>query len=225
MTHTVFIARHGETTWNIEVRVQGQSDVQLSREGFRHRRELFFLLKNQPISRIYTSAMSRTILTAAPLAWHLNLQLASQPDLNEINLGLLEGESLKDCDDWTADTWSWWIEDPLYRRVPGGGESYLDVFARVDNFLRRNSLLDDGDVLVVGHFRLNQVLLSRLLGLPQEEALNICQVNSLVYRLQFEGNQQLQVDHTYTLRGGEPHWEPGLVLSSRARGPFISDFK
>lgn len=225
MGHTIYIARHGETTWNIEVRVQGQEDVQLSRDGYRHRRGLFYLLKDQPLTRIFTSAMRRTIVTATPLAQQLNLRLESSPDLNEISLGLMEGESLKDCDAWAEDTWNWWIEDPLHRRVPGGGESYLDVCQRVDRFLSHHALSTDGQVLVVGHFRINQVLLSRLLGYSPEQALNICQANNLVYRLDFSDPVQPHVDHTYTGNALEPNWETGLITSPTARGPFVSDFK
>jgi len=225
MSHTIYIARHGQTTWNVEVRVQGQEDVQLSRDGYRHRRGLFYLLKDRPIQRIITSAMRRTILTAAPLAGHLNLALESTPDLNEISLGLLEGESIKDCDAWTEETWTWWLEDPLHRRVPGGGESYLDVFTRVDSFLSRSIFNDRGEVLVVGHFRVNQVLLSRLLGYSPEQALDICQVNNLVYRLNFSDSIPAVIDHTYTGNGMEPNWENGLITSPGARGPFVSDFK
>jgi len=225
MSHTIYIARHGRTTWNLEVRVQGQEDVQLSRDGYRHRRGLFFLLKDRPIKRIITSAMRRTILTASPLAGHLNLALESTPELNEISLGLLEGESIKDCDAWTEETWTWWLEDPLHRRVPGGGESYLDVFTRVDSFLSRSSFDNSGEVLVVGHFRANQVLLSRLLGYSPEQALDICQVNNLVYRLDFSGSKQPIIDHTYTGNGMEPVWENGLITSPVARGPYVSDFK
>jgi broad specificity phosphatase PhoE len=225
MNHTIYIARHGQTTWNLEVRVQGQEDVQLSRDGYRQRRGLYYLLKDRPIQRIFTSAMRRTILTAAPLAGYLNLALESTPDLNEISLGLLEGESLKDCDAWAEETWTWWLEDPLHHRVPGGGESYLDVFARVDRFLSRNPFQDGGETLIVGHFRVNQVLLSRLLGLPPEGALDICQPNQLVYQLDFLTDSQPEIDHTCTTNDGQPDWEPGLVTSARARGPYISDFK
>jgi len=225
MSHTIYIARHGQTTWNVEVRVQGQEDVQLSRDGYRHRRGLFFLLKDRPIRRIITSAMRRTILTAAPLAGHLNLALESTPELNEISLGLLEGESIKDCDAWTEETWTWWLEDPLHRSVPGGGESYLDVFKRVDSFLSRCPFDNIGEVLVVGHFRVNQVLLSRLVRLSPEEALNICQVNNLVYRLIFSDTNQPIIDHTYTGNGMESIWETGLITSPFARGPFVSDFR
>ncbi|OGO33437.1 MAG: hypothetical protein A2Z16_01000 [Chloroflexi bacterium RBG_16_54_18] len=224
MNHTIYIARHGETTWNVEVRVQGQEDVQLSRDGYRQRRGLYFLLKDRPIQRIFTSAMRRTIQTAVPLADYLHLIMASTPDLNEISLGLLEGESLKDCDAWTEETWGWWLEDPLHRRVPGGGESYLDVFERVRDFLQHVSFEDGGEVLIVGHFRVNQVLLSCLLGLQPDEALNICQSNQLVYRITFADVGQVSIDHTFTGNGIAPIWEPGLITSPDARGPYVSDF-
>ncbi len=77
----------------------------------------------------------------------------------------------------------------------------------------------------MGHFRVNQVLLSRLLGYSPEQALDICQVNNLVYRLNFSDSIQAVIDHTYTGNGMEPVWENGLITSPVARGPFVSDFK
>jgi probable phosphoglycerate mutase len=220
MLSTFYIARHGETAWNTEVRVQGQEDIPLTPAGYRNRRALFYLLKDQPIRHIYTSALSRTILTAAPLAHHLNLEIESTPNLNEMAFGLLEGETLFDCDEWTASTWNWWLEDPLTRRIPGGGECYTDLLKRIDAFLDRLASLDgQGDILVVSHFRANQMLSGRLLGLTPQEALSIVQTNNLVYRIHQGSHDRPTVDHALALGDQDPVWEPGLLTSPQARGP------
>jgi broad specificity phosphatase PhoE len=221
MPPTIYIARHGETAWNVEVRVQGQEDIPLTPSGYRNRRALFYLLKDQSIRHIYTSALSRTILTAVPLARHFTLEIESTPNLNEMAFGLLEGETLLECDDWTASTWNWWLEDPLTRRIPGGGECYTDLLQRIDAFLALLASLDNqGDILVVAHFRANQMLTGRLLGLTPEEALAILQPNNLVYRIRQEPHLPPAIDHALAFTDQDPVWEPGLLISPDARGPI-----
>ena len=155
-----------------------------------------------------------------PLARHLNLEIESTPNLNEMAFGLLEGETLVDCDDWTASTWNWWLEDPLTRRIPGGGECYTDLLNRIDAFLARLASLDgQGDILVVSHFRANQMLTGRLLGLTPPEALAILQPNDLVYRIRLTSHTRPTIDHALAIADQDPVWEPGLFTSPHARGP------
>lgn len=135
MIETMDIARHGETEWDAAHRIQGHYNPPLSRDGYRHRRALFYVLKDKPLAQIYTSALERTILTAMPLSKHLGISLHSTSDLNELTFGLIEGEDHTDLDSWELKTWNWWLDYPIQSRMPGGGESYSDVLGRADAFL------------------------------------------------------------------------------------------
>ena len=53
----IYIARHGETTWNAEMRIQGRSDTPLSPKGHAQSLDLLAQLKDRPIAAIYTSAL------------------------------------------------------------------------------------------------------------------------------------------------------------------------
>lgn len=214
MQGTIYIARHGETTWNADARIQGQQDILLNTNGFRQRSQLFQLLKDAPLQRIYTSALQRTILTAQPLSCHCSCPLIPMADLNELGFGVMEGIPLDGLSDSDQAQWDWWLEDPLTRGFPGGGESYAQLHDRIDSFLEAFRPPDaDRAVLIVGHMRTNQMLLQRFLNLELEDALRIRQPNDCVYRLQ--GDEALQVQHV--LLTGElpaPVWRDGIFMAS-----------
>lgn len=195
MHRTIFLARHGESAWNAEQRIQGQQDSGLSILGFRHRRALFYYLRDQPLTRIYASQLSRAIQTALPLARHLNCPLESCAELNELAFGLLEGEALSELDEWAAGVWAWWQADPVNHRIPGGGESYLDLLERADRFLLRlDANRRDARVLIVAHFRINQMLFGRLAGLDLLAAVDTVQDHNCVYRIEQETGQTSSIE-------------------------------
>jgi broad specificity phosphatase PhoE len=215
MKTTIFIARHGETTWNVTKRIQGESDYPLTVKGYRHRRGLYLLLKDERIDIIYTSALKRTIDTAAPLAHEMNLTPIPDAALNEISFGLLEGEPLSDLDPWAQKKWEWWLKDPISRRIPGGGESYQDLKARVDDFFERQQEdWKDKRILVVGHRCINRIIAGQLAGLPLKKSLCIDQENDLIYRIHRDGRGSKQIDQIRTM-SSEIHgeaWQTGLQM-------------
>lgn len=218
ITETLYIARHGQTEWNAAHRIQGHYDPPLSREGYRQRRALFYAFKDKPLARIYTSALGRTILTAQPLSTHLGVELHSTSDLNELAFGLIEGEDYTDLDDWGLETWNWWLDDPVHRRMPGGGESYSDVLARANAFLthlRQQQI--QGPILIVAHFRINQMLLGCLTDTPIERAIAIRQKNHWLYQFNPESgisHAEVTTQTTHTLQ-----WQGGLLFSTYGCGP------
>jgi broad specificity phosphatase PhoE len=167
----VFLARHGETGWNVEHRLQGRSDTLLTPRGEGHARALAALLRDEPLDAVFTSTLRRTIDTARPIAAERGLRLESRAELVEIGYGVLEGRTAADPDPEIRRLWEERRRDPLRFRAPGG-ESYAELEARVAPFveeLRRRHAA--GSVLIVGHRATNRVLLGLLMGLPLEASL------------------------------------------------------
>lgn len=212
MTATIYIARHGETNWNVQARIQGQQDTILSEQGYRQRKSLFHLLKAEPIVRIYTSALRRTILTAQPLSRARSCPLLPTKELNELGFGIMEGISLTNLDDEDRDLWDWWLEDPVERAFPGG-ESHLQLRDRIDTFLQHYEPPGESEaLLIVGHMRSNQMLLHRLLNLDLSSALLLRQPNDIVYRL--TGGEQPLIHHAMLrFDGAKPVWEEGMLVA------------
>jgi len=178
---TVYVARHGETTWNAERRIQGTSDPDLSPRGYDQSRELLGELKDRPLSAIYTSTRLRAIHTAQPLADFLRLPIRTRSELDEMNFGTWEGKTPADFGEDLRNQWQRYRENRLTFRIPEG-ESYLEVMARVRPFAEEILRKHEGqEVLTVGHRGSNRMLIALLLDCPLEQAVRIDQANDCIY--------------------------------------------
>jgi alpha-ribazole phosphatase len=181
---TVYVARHGETTWNAERRIQGTSDPDLSPRGYDQSRELLNELKNRPLSAIYTSTRQRAIHTAQPLADYLRLPIQTRPELDEMNFGAWEGKTPADFGEDFRNQWQRYRENPLTFRIPEG-ENYLEVMARVKPFVEKILREHQGqEILTVGHRGSNRMLMALLLDYPLEQAVRIDQANDCIYLIE-----------------------------------------
>jgi len=205
----IYIARHGQSEWNLIRRIQGQTNTRLSPAGVQQGLDLAQFLKRQSMSKIFSSSLYRTIQTANPLAEQLNLIIQSSKLLNELAFGVLEGKDLFDFDEEAKKIWDWWMEDPVRRRIPGG-ESYRDLQRRAETFLKDNlNLQDQLTVLIVGHFRINQMLLGCLLDIPASQAVFIKQENNSIYH--YRQGKQIRRAEISSQAYENTHWQSGLA--------------
>jgi 2,3-bisphosphoglycerate-dependent phosphoglycerate mutase len=148
---TVWLVRHGETTWNAMGWVQGQIDgARLTRQGRHQARQVADCLASEPIGAVYSSDLYRARRTAAVTAQRLGCDVRTDHRLRERSFGIAEGvPSVKITAAVTG------IEDghvvDEHARAPGG-ESLSEVHQRCSAFLQH--LLGQhevGDVVVVAH--------------------------------------------------------------------------
>jgi probable phosphoglycerate mutase len=88
---TLLLVRHGETDWNADGRLQGQTDRPLSDYGRRQSRQLADELADEEIEAIYASDLARARETANIVADRLRLPVTLDPDLQERDWGTWEG--------------------------------------------------------------------------------------------------------------------------------------
>jgi len=180
----LLLARHGETDWNALQLIQGQQDRPLSLKGFMQRKNLFFHLQSLPLVKIYTSALQRTIQTAQPLSDEKKIPLTIFPDLNEVKLGVFEGEHKIDfSDDYSAKLYKEFLRDEINVALPGGGENLKTVDARIQKPLQKilRSVAQKGHVIVVAHRNINKMLIKSLLGLDYESGYRVEHRNDWLY--------------------------------------------
>jgi len=84
------LVRHGETEWNAEGRVQGQTDIPLSRVGIRQAHASAAVLAQHDFTAVYSSDLMRVRQTAEPAAHKLALPLQFDPELRERHYGIFE---------------------------------------------------------------------------------------------------------------------------------------
>ena len=187
----IYIARHGETTWNVEGRIQGRSDPELSPKGYDQSLALLEEMKDKPISAIYTSTLQRSILTAQPISKYLSLPIQRHPELDEIAFGILEGKLLYNFDEELKREWDRFKENRLTYHIPGA-ENYTDVANRVKPFMEKILQNHKGQaILVVGHKVVNRFVIGMLLEFPLEKVLNIEQTNDCLYLIQRNGEARV----------------------------------
>src|SRR5436190_14808610 len=59
-TLTIYLARHGQTAWNAEHRMQGWTDTPLDATGLRQAEGLRDFLRGVHLDRVYSSTLSRS---------------------------------------------------------------------------------------------------------------------------------------------------------------------
>ncbi|HLE66960.1 MAG TPA: histidine phosphatase family protein [Burkholderiales bacterium] len=86
----LWMVRHGETAWNAEGRVQGQTDVPLNEAGFAQARAVAAALSGERFTAIYSSDLLRVTQTAEPIAQALALPVRLDARLRERHYGMFE---------------------------------------------------------------------------------------------------------------------------------------
>lgn len=142
MTEThLGLLRHGQTDWNIDLRLQGSSDIPLNATGIRQAELAAKHLNAADWDLVLSSPLSRAHDTAKTVATALGLNLVIVPELIERSFGVAEGMSHSE-----------WRE--LYEshaEIPGI-ESLEALQARSEALLRKLSYEYDGQrILAVSH--------------------------------------------------------------------------
>jgi probable phosphoglycerate mutase len=137
---TLLLARHGETDWNRERRLQGRTDTELNDLGRSQARELAAELGGVELAAIYSSDLARARETAEIVGAAKGLPVHSDRGLRERSFGSWEGLT----------------RDEIAHRFPDlehhDGESDDEVRSRVLAVMHRIVAAHPEDnVLVVSH--------------------------------------------------------------------------
>lgn len=166
-----FIARHGETVYNLAQRMQGDHlHTPLTRAGFAQADAMGAALREmlgvKPKLTLWASSAGRALQTLAIIAEHLELDwhAARRDDrLVEIGMGEWSGRYYRELTGADADFLD--IYARLYRRPAPGGEWYDAIAARVGGWAA-DTADDPGDRLVIMHGMSSRVLRGVLTGKP-----------------------------------------------------------
>ena len=180
----LLLARHGETDWNAMKIIQGQQDRPLNSIGFEQRKNLFFALSQVSLNRIVCSTLQRAIQTATPISIEKNMKLEINSALNEVKLGIFEGQHKEEfSDEFSRNCYQAFLNNEVNVALPGGGESLVMVDKRVQLLVGNviDTVVSSGHVLVVGHRNVNKMIIKNLLDLSLEEGYEVEHENSWLY--------------------------------------------
>lgn len=161
----LYCVRHGESTYNAEGRVQGQSDVPLSELGLRQGQAVAAALRQLPIDAVFSSPLQRAFKTAEIIAETLDLKIHTDDRLKELNAGIFQDRLRCDLERLYPDEFTRWTSgDPEF--VIPGGESRRDLERRGVEALLAISENNYKNVAVITHGRLLITAIKGLFGIP-----------------------------------------------------------
>ncbi|MBI1796482.1 MAG: histidine phosphatase family protein [Candidatus Eisenbacteria bacterium] len=177
----VYVARHGQTSWNAMHKLQGHIDTPLDSTGRAQAARLATLLAGTTFEHVYCSKLTRTRQTAAIL--HIAAPIDSMAELNEIGLGKFEGLVTTGPDTATIAEYRRRTADPDDRLDTGESENQhlARVTAALNTIRARHA---GGNVLIVGHGGTNKLILRVLLGLTREQMADFAQANDELYMIE-----------------------------------------
>ncbi|MDI7493783.1 2,3-diphosphoglycerate-dependent phosphoglycerate mutase GpmB [Cronobacter dublinensis] len=162
----VYLVRHGETQWNAERRIQGQSDSPLTEKGEHQAMQVAQRAKALGITHIISSDLGRTRRTAEIIAQGCGCDVILDARLRELDMGILERRHLDTLTDEEEGWRRQLVNGTLDGRIPQG-ESMQEVSDRMHGALNACLELPEGSrPLLVSHGMALGCLVSTILGLP-----------------------------------------------------------
>jgi broad specificity phosphatase PhoE len=165
----LFLIRHGETYFNLENRIGGNSG--LTENGKDQAWELAGYFKKKKIPIIFTSKKKRTIQTATPIK-RLQKDCIVIPleEFNEIDSGVCECMSYEEIREKMPHVDQERKKDK-YNYIYPEGEGYVSMKERVDRGIKKALYLSTNsqNIMIVGHRAVNRMILSHFLYRRQED--------------------------------------------------------
>jgi 2,3-bisphosphoglycerate-dependent phosphoglycerate mutase len=154
----IIAIRHGETTWNVDTRIQGHLDIPLSANGRWQAERLAEALRGEPIKAIYASDLTRAWETAQYVGQAQGLPVTKEIGLRERDFGDFEGKTFAEIEVLLPEqSMRWRKRDPEF--YPTGGESLIALRTRVLEAATRLAALHPGEqIALVGHGGVMDVL-------------------------------------------------------------------
>ncbi len=171
----LILARHGQTDWNADKRLQGNIDIPLNTQGLEQAQKLADYFSGTSIDALYTSKLQRAIQTAERIATDLDLQLIKDARLNEFDWGVFKGvpAAERDAHPELGPQWQR-VRDDIRAATEHKGEMFNDFERRVqDVFDDIISAHESGEtILIVSHGFVKRVLVAHAMNQPYESMAN-----------------------------------------------------
>jgi broad specificity phosphatase PhoE len=186
----LLLARHGQTVWNVEHRLQGQLDSPLTRDGVAQAQAIADRLVDTPVLSVCSSPLGRAIQTAAIIADRLGAEVIEVRELAELDHGELAGMTWDEIDEAyptareerAANRYGWAFP---------GGESYAQARARARKALSICGWASEGTPLLVSHEMIGRMLRAELRGLDASNALALRHPHGVIFEIDGRSERML----------------------------------
>ncbi|MFZ5427863.1 MAG: bifunctional nucleoside/nucleotide kinase/histidine phosphatase family protein [Thermodesulfobacteriota bacterium] len=159
----LYLARHGETFFNLEMRIGGDSD--LTARGLVQAQSLAWHFRDIPLPYVFTSTRKRTIQMAGLLCrGRSDCRIMPLAEFDEIDAGQCEEMTYDEIARDMPQVHSARTRDK-YNYVYPDGEGYLTLKDRVERGVKKALYLSGNaeNIMIVGHQAVNRMILSHFL--------------------------------------------------------------
>lgn len=197
LTVRIVLVRHGESTFNLDKRIQGRTDESLLTERGRQQAICVqTILAEMEFRLAYTSPLQRAYDTAVQITATSSTPLISSPLLQEINLSAWAGMTFAEVETTYPEDYRCWRETPD-QVVMSGRYPVQDLWQQAREFwaflgqehpdcLEPQPSDDVSTFLLVGHSGINRALISTALGIQPRHYQRIGQDNCCISVLNFQ---------------------------------------
>lgn len=191
VVRNLFLVRHGETHYNREDRIGGDSD--LTNKGREQANALAEHFATIRIPIIFTSHYQRTLQTATPIAERQQpCSIIALPEFNEIHGGVCEGMTYEEIRRKMPQVAR--ERGPnKYGYVYPEGEGYKTMEDRVHRGLKKVFFLNnyDENIMIVGHRAVNRMILASFLSRQEAEIPYIYMPQDRYYHIQIDPHKRI----------------------------------
>lgn len=188
MTTRFIVVRHGQTVWNTQTRIQGQTDSDLTAEGLAQANAIGRRLAREKFDAIVASDLGRAMRTARAIASHCGLEVAPEARLRERSFGEGEGLTYAEVDARWPGVFSRAANTDPDATIPGG-ETRRQFHERIHaGFLALARLHAGRRVVAVTHGGVLAVLYRIVHDIPIAHAHKVAISNASYNAVAFDGD-------------------------------------
>jgi probable phosphoglycerate mutase len=211
---TVYLARHGETDWNRQGKMQGRLGASLNELGRAQAIALARVARELEVTGIISSPLPRALETARLVSAETKLEIVVCDALMEVDFGecsgLTEAEIAARHPQLKAER----LANKWHHCWPKG-ESYADAAARLARSIAAGALPGKPGTLLIAHQSVNRALSHLLSGYAPGEMLQMSQRSDVLLRFSQERDDKLEHALIATTPGPLV-WQAGPYLGGRA---------
>ncbi len=161
----LLLIRHGQNDWVGSNKLAGRTPgVHLNEHGREQSQALIEVLREQPITTVYSSPLERCRETAQPVAAALGLPVQTEAGVLEIDFGEWQGQSLKELS--KLPDWAKVQHSPSTFCFPGG-ETFTGAQARAVATLERLRRQHENEVVAIfSHSDVIRLCVAHYIGTP-----------------------------------------------------------
>jgi broad specificity phosphatase PhoE/predicted kinase len=183
LVKNLFLVRHGETFFNLEDRIGGDSE--LTPRGWTQAETLADHFATHRIPLIFTSGLQRARQTAVPISRRQEQStIIPLGEFDEIHSGICEEMSYGEIRERYPEVSKAREKDKYGYQYPGG-ESYATMEQRVERGIRKVFYLSEPEdnIMIVGHRGVNRMILSNFVTRRKEEVPYIYMPQNSYYHI------------------------------------------